>query len=163
MFRRTLLAGVFATLVIFAPAAHSSTVVTAFGPRAGLSVDPDQLVLGGQLSLQEFAPDWSLDPNLELGFGDGATTIALALDAHYHLRLRGSEWRPYLGAGFGVAFVSWNSPLGVSDRSDTNLGLNVVGGVSVPMAASHRGFLELRFGVGDLPTLKIVAGLNFGR
>jgi hypothetical protein len=161
MLRRLLVVGALALLPLVAHAA--SPTVTAFGPRFGASIDPDQLVLGGQLSLQEFAPNWSFDPNLELGFGDNATVIAFNLDAYYHLRLSGSDWRPYLGGGLGVNFISWDSHPDTHDRSDTEVGLNLVAGFSIPAGSGDHWFTELRFGINDIPTLKIIGGFNFGR
>jgi hypothetical protein len=161
MLRRLLVVGALALLPLVAHAA--SPIATAFGPRVGASVDPDQLVVGGQLSLQEFAPDWSFDPSLELGFGDDRTDIAFNLDYYYHLRLAGSDWRPYVGGGLDVDFVSWDAPLGMRDRSDTEVGLNAVAGFNVPAGPGDHWFTELRLGVGDIPTLKIIGGFNFGR
>ena len=161
MFRRLLVVGALALLPVIAQAA--SPTVTAFGPRAGVSVDPDQLVLGGQLSLQEFAPNWSFDPNLELGFGDNQTVIAFNADAYYHLRLTGSDCRPYVGGGLGVNFISWDAPYGTRDDSNTEVGLNAVAGFTIPAGSGDHWFTELRFGLGDIPTLKIMGGYNFGR
>ena len=164
MIRKLLLASTFALLCTVAVTAHAaSSVVTAFGPRVGVSIDPDQLVVGGQLSLQEFAPDWSFDPNLELGFGDNQTVIAFNLDAFYHLRMSGSDWRPYLGGGLSVNFISWDAPFGERDHSDTEIGLNLVAGFAIPAGSGDHWFTELRFGVGDIPTLKIMGGFNFGK
>jgi len=161
MLRRLLVVGALVLLPAIAHAA--SPAVTAFGPRFGASVDPDQFVVGGQLSLQEFAPNWSFDPNLELGFGDNWTVIAFNLDAYYHLRLSGSDWRPYLGGGLGVNFISWDEPHGEHDNSDTEVGLNVVAGFTIPAGSGNHWFTELRFGINDIPTLKIMGGFNFGR
>jgi hypothetical protein len=161
MFRRLLVVGALALSSAIAHAAPPA--VTAFGPRFGASVDPGQLVVGGQLSLRDFAPNWSFDPNLELGFGDNQTVFAFNLDAFYHLRLAGSDWRPYVGGGLGVDFFSLDAPFGMRDRSDTEVGLNLVGGFTIPAGPGDRWFTELRFGVGDIPTLKIIGGFNFGR
>jgi hypothetical protein len=161
MLRKLLLVGALALLPLVSHAA--SPTVTAFGPRVGASIDPDQLVVGGQLSLQEFAPDWSFDPNLELGFGDDQTVIAFNLDAYYHLRVSGSDWRPYLGGGLGVNFISWDEPHGEHDNSNTEVGLNVVAGFTIPAGSGDQWFTELRFGINDIPTLKIMGGFNFGR
>jgi len=161
MLRRLLVVG--ALVLLPAAALAASPVVTAFGPRAGASIDPDQLVVGGQLSLREFAPDWSFDPNLELGFGDGFTVIAFNLDAYYHLRMSGSDWRPYVGGGLGVNFISRDEPLGERDHSNTETGLNAVAGFTIPAGSGDHWFTELRFGIGDIPTLKIMGGFNFGR
>ena len=60
-------------------------------------------------------------------------------------------------------FVSWDAPLGTRDDSDTQVGLNLVAGLTIPARSGDHWFTELRFGVGDIPTLKIMGGYNFGR
>jgi hypothetical protein len=164
MIRKLLLAGPLALLCLSAVVAQAApaTVVSA-GPRVGVSIDPDQLVVGGQLSLREFTPNWSFDPSLELGFGDHQTVIAVNLDAYYHMRMSGSDWRPYLGPGLSVNFTSWDAPLGERDRGDTNVGLDLVAGFAIPASSGDNWFAELRLGVGDVPSLKIIGGMNFGR
>ena len=130
------------------------------GPRLGFSVDPDQAVLGGQMSVS-FARDWTFNPSLEFGFGDHETVTALNFDGEYHFRLQNSNWTPYLGAGLGVDFVHFdNSPF--EDTSDTVTGLNIIIGTGVP-TASQRLFTELRLGAGDadFPELKGIVGWNF--
>ena len=160
MLRNLLVAAVLALL----PAtAFAAPTVTSVGPRVGASIDPDQLVVGGQLSLREFAPGWSFDPSLELGFGDNQTVIAFNLDAYYHLRMSGTDWRPYLGPGLSVDFMSFDEPFGRRDQGETNVGLDLVAGFTLPAGRGDHWFTELRFGVGDIPTLKIVGGFDFGR
>ena len=153
-----------AALVLSPVAAQAGApAVVSGGPRVGLSSDSgtDQIVLGGQLSLPEFAPDWSFVPSLELGFGDDASVIALNFDALYHLRFADSDWRPYLGGGLGVGFVSVDLPPPYHDASDTVVGVNAVMGFSVPTNSGDHWFAELRLGLGDLPDLKIIGGFNF--
>src|SRR5437867_7710516 len=60
-------------LLSLAPAAVFAAAVTTAGPRVGFSIDPDQLIIGGQLEIGEVAPKISFDPNLDLGFGDHET------------------------------------------------------------------------------------------
>jgi opacity protein-like surface antigen len=154
-----------AALVLLLPAlALAAPAVTVDpGVRAGLSLSPDQFVFGGQLSFQGLAPDWTFDPSLELGFGDDVTVIAVNLDALYHLRLSGSDWRPYVGGGLGLAAVSWDNAHDLHDDSDNEVGLNVVLGFRVPTRSGQHWFTEMRLGVGDLPDLKVVGGFSFGR
>src|SRR5262245_32531122 len=82
-------------------AAHAATY---WGPRAGISSDPDQLVVGGQVVFTEIAPKISFEPDVELGFGDDVTLVALNGDFHYNFELSGSDWTPYAGFGIGVNF-----------------------------------------------------------
>ena len=158
MLRKLLLVGV---IVLLPGVARAASPVTSGGPRVGVSITPDQFVFGGQLTMREFAPDWSFSPNLELGVGDHATVIAPNFDVQYHLRLSGSDWRPYVGGGLGLAFVSVDLPYPYRDHSDTEVGLNVVLGFTVPTNSGNQWFTEMRLGIADLPDLKIVGGFNF--
>lgn len=150
-------------LLSLAPAVAGAQTLEGFGPRLGFSVDPDQIVLGGQLSVGGFDPEWTFDPSLELGFGDDVTVIAFNLDAYYHMRLRDSDWRPYAGGGIGIANISFDLPPPLEDESDTEVGLDLVLGFQVPRGETQRWFGELRFWLGDsdLPGIKLIGGVNF--
>ena len=142
---------------------HSTAIAgTMIGPRVGFSVNPDQFVVGGHLSTG-FAPGWTLNPSVELGFGDNATVTALNFDAEYHFDIQRSNWSPYLGAGLGVDFISIDVPAPFSDVHDTVTGLNLIVGTTIPTASSQHLFSELRIGTGDsaIPDLKGVFGWNF--
>jgi hypothetical protein len=148
-------------------AAHAQgTLTTAVGPRLGFSSGPsslDQIVVGGQVELGEIAPDLTLTPNLELGFGDDFTIIQLNGDVHYHFTVSGSAWRPYVGGGLGLAFISFDAPPGFNgDDSSTEAGLNIIGGAIVPTQSGSRFFTELKLGIGDIPDLKVLVGWTFG-
>jgi hypothetical protein len=156
MFRKLFAIALVAGLV--PAAAHSAT---SYGPRFGVSLDPDQLVFGGQLVVAEVAPNLAFVPNLELGFGDDVTVISLNGDMLYHFALQGTDWTPYAGLGVGVNWISVDLPAPAGDNSDTEVGLNVVLGTEVPTKRGNAFFAELRFGVGDIPEIKIIAGWNF--
>ena len=152
---------VCAGLALLAPCAQAqNAVVGGWGPRFGFSSGPDQIVFGGQLIIGEIAPDITFDPSLELGFGDDMTVIALNLDGHYHVSVRGSRWRPYAGAGVAISFVSLDESPG-NDDSDTEVGGALIVGAGVPTAAGNRFFTELKLGLGDVPDFKLMAGWNF--
>jgi hypothetical protein len=68
-----------------------------------------------------------------------------------------------VGGGLGVDFISSDAPIRIRDDSSTEVGLNLVAGFNVPAGSGDHWFTELRFGVGDIPTLKIMGGYNFGR
>jgi hypothetical protein len=138
-------------------------VVDTYGLRAGFSSDPDQLVLGGQMSVGEVAPNLSFDPNVELGFGDDVTIIAFNLDMHYHFELTNSTWRPYVGAGAGINFIQVDLPPGVGDDSFTRVGGEFIVGASVPTQSGNQFFSELKLDLGSwaIPDLKLLVGWNF--
>jgi hypothetical protein len=165
MFKRlVVLCALCALLPISAYAAGAA--VTSYGPRVGFSTSPDQLVVGGQLSVGNVTPEITFDPNVELGFGDNATLIAFNLDLHYHFDISGSNWSPYVGAGVGINFISIDLPPGVSaDNSFTKVGGQLIGGASVPTASGNKFFGELKLGLGDsaIPDMKLLVGWNFKR
>ena len=142
-------------------AGAETAVVGGLGPRVGFSSDPDQIVFGGQLIIGEVAPSLTFDPNLEFGFGDNFTVIALNLDLHYHFAIQNSTWRPYVGAGAGINFIELDVPPPFQDISNTEVGGNFIFGAGVPTAAGNRFFSEVKFGLGDIPDLKLLVGWNF--
>ena len=137
--------------------AQASLGFRGWGPRAGVSIDPDQFVFGAHINAGQFAPRVRFQPSFELGLGNDRTVGAIHLDALYQLRARG--WQPYVGGGLGVALIDVNSPNGRGDDFNAEAGLNLVAGFEW---GTQRVFLlEVRAGVGDIPSLKIIAGLGF--
>uniref|UniRef100_A0A832MNM7 Outer membrane protein beta-barrel domain-containing protein n=1 Tax=Eiseniibacteriota bacterium TaxID=2212470 RepID=A0A832MNM7_UNCEI len=160
---RRFLAFALVALVVPAAALAQSRVGNAIGPRVGLSSDPDQLVLGGQLDLGELAPDITFTPNLEFGFGDDFLVVAVNGDLHYHFLIQGSQWRPYVGGGLGINFIDWDAPAWYrGDTSETEVGANLILGAIVPTRTGSRFFTEMKFGIGDIPEFKWLVGWNFG-
>ncbi|TMQ69335.1 MAG: hypothetical protein E6K80_12050 [Candidatus Eisenbacteria bacterium] len=159
MLRRLVLMLAFGALS-FVPHAQAAAVLGGIGPRVGFSSNPDQLVLGGQAIIGELAPDLTFDPSLEFGFGDHSTVIAANFDLHYHFVLTGSAWRPYAGAGIGLNFIEVDEGF-AADRSDTEVGGNLILGAGVPTRSGNRFFSELKLGLGDVPELKLLVGWNF--
>ena len=141
--------------------AHAQTAVGGIGPRVGFSTDPSQIVFGGQAIIGEIAPKITFDPALEFGFGDHATVIAVNFDLHYHFDVQGTAWRPYAGGGVGLNFLSIDNGPFIQDTSDTAVGGNVVIGAAVPTQTGNRFFSELKLGLGDVPTMKMLVGWNF--
>ena len=137
---------------------YSSTTI---GPLFGFSVDPDQIVGGLQISAP-FARNWTVNPSINLGFGDNVTVTTINFDAEYHFRVQGSSWNPYAGLGVGINYYNYTSSTPFYDTSDTVSGLNIVLGTRMPAAARQNIFTEVRLGTGDsTPQLKGIIGWNF--
>jgi len=108
----------------------------------------------------EIAKDVVWSPNIELGVGDHQTDVAFNMDFDYRFRLSDTDWRPYAGFGLGINFASFDHT--GPDDSETNVGGNFVFGATVPTQRNNNAFFgEIRLGLGDLPSMKIVAGLQF--
>jgi hypothetical protein len=129
----------------------SGMVVTAWGPRFGFSSGPDQFLVGAQLDLGQIVPDFTFTPNADLGIGEGETTVSLNADFHYHFRVQGSPWRPYVGGGIG--FIGGNG--------GSVGGGSILGGAIVPTQSGSRFFAEAKVGLADLPDFKLLVGWNF--
>lgn len=145
-------------LLLMATAA--SAQVKEIGPRLGVSVDPDQFAFGGQLQVGPFEPNFMFSPNIELGVGDNITTLQFNFDVDYHFDT-GPRWNPYAGGGLAIAVFDFDEGNFPNRSSDTEVGVNFIGGVRFKNQSGSNFFTELRVGVGDIPELKAMVGWNF--
>ncbi|TMQ57246.1 MAG: hypothetical protein E6K76_10900 [Candidatus Eisenbacteria bacterium] len=160
---RTVVRGFLAAIALAAlplTAFAQTSVVTAIGPRVGFSIDPDQFVVGGHLAVGPIAPSLMFVPSLDLGFGDNRTVVAGNFDLQYHFRTD-SRWHPYLGAGMGISNETVERRSG-NDVTASEVGGNVVFGAMAPTRSNTQFFSELKLGLGDIPSMKLIAGWNFG-
>jgi hypothetical protein len=137
--------------------AAAPAVLAQHGPgvRGGLSDDPDQLYVGGHLDLGLVTGSLRFRPNVEVGFGDNVTTVALNGEFVYRLGRGGGAWRPYLGGGPALNLYSFDGP--GRDDSETEAGLNVL----VGLANGSGLFFEAKLGLLDSPDLKLGVGFSF--
>ncbi len=147
------------------PRSSCAQVRTSFGfhgwgPRLGLTVTPDQVHLGLHADFGDFAPRVRFQPNVELGFGDHERVGAINAEAFYRFLPDGDLWNPYLGGGLGLNLVSFSGE-GFHHDSETDLGLNLLGGVEKEIMPGNRVFAEMKVGLVDSPDLKITAGWTF--
>ena len=126
-----------------------------WGPRVGLSLNPDQVHFGAHLDFGQFANHIRFQPNLEIGFGDDVKLFALNAEASYRFSAQWNVWSPYLGGGVGANIKS------VDDESQTDLGVNVLGGIEKGLANGDRFFIEGKFSLNDVPDAKITVGWTF--
>jgi hypothetical protein len=122
-----------------------------WGIRGGVTVNPDQFHVGVHINAGTFAPKVRFQPYFDIGFGNDVTAGTINLDAHYLFKAKG--WQPYVGGGIGIALYD-------TDRHfDVEAGLNLIAGFEW---GTHRKLiLEVRGGVGDIPDLKVSAGIGF--
>jgi hypothetical protein len=130
--------------------------IRGLGPRVGLTIDPDQVHVGGHLDLGDVASRLALVPNLEVGFGDDFTVVTVMAEFDYRFPSIGSAWRPYVGGGIGPVFVSHDS-----GADDTELGLTIQGGFARRNDTGGALFLELKLGLVDAPDAKFTLGWTF--
>lgn len=151
--RGTALILVAAVLVL--SAGHASADTT-WGPRAGMSFNPDQIALGGHVQFP-IATNLYIVPNADVAFGDNAFTISLNGDLAYRFGTDGSV-KPYVGGGFSYFNYDIDVP-GAGSVSET--GVAALGGVWLNANGSTPFFIEGKLFFSDsLPDFKVMAGVN---
>lgn len=127
------------------------------GLRAGFSSSPDQFLVGGQLELSPVAHNLYIVPSGELGLGDNLTSLSFNGDLQYRFVSR-SKVRFYAGGGLSLYVANPDGPVG----SDTNLGVEALGGVFFNQRSGTPMFVEVKLGLTDrVPDWKAVFGINF--
>ncbi|MFN0151451.1 MAG: hypothetical protein ACKVU1_12180 [bacterium] len=165
--RHIMTATLLALTLALAPSAargsdpHSDIGFRGWGPRVGLTFDPDQFHFGAHMDFGNFAKHVRFQPNIEVGLGDDITLVAINFEAAYRFRESWDVWSPYLGGGIGANIVSYDSN-GLGDDSSTDLGVNVLGGIEKGLSSGDRFFLEAKLGlVDESPDVKLTAGWTF--
>ena len=131
------------------------------GIRGGITFDPDQVHVGAHLYAGEMFPHGYFVPNIEIGFADNHTLVALNPELVYRFeRARGADWGFYAGGGLGINFDNRDSSRR-GDDDDTELGLNLLGGATRGLSGGNELFFEVKFGVADSPEGKLTVGLTF--
>lgn len=141
-----------------APTAMADDAKLGFGLRPlGFSINPDQYVLGVQAVLGKYYRG-RFAPSVDFGFGDNVTVITGNFDFKIDL-FSPPKSRSVFYAGAGPT-LSYITPDG--GDSDTEIGLSLLGGIKLGMNEKNYYNIEARFGVGDIPDFKLLAGVMFG-
>jgi hypothetical protein len=130
-----------------------------WGPRVGLSLDPDQIHFGAHLDFGNFAKHVRFQPNVELGFGDNVKLFTVNAEAAYRFSSNWDVWTPYLGGGLGANIASFDN--GKRSDSETALGVNLLGGIEKGLSNGDRFFIEGKFSLNDAPDAKVTVGWTF--
>jgi len=155
---------VVATGLIATNATAGQLGLQRYGPRLGLSFDPDQFTLGAFADFGELAASTHLRTSADLGLGDHLTSFLINGDVAYHIAPGELAFVPYVGGGLTVAYYNFDidTPPGVSvDDTETEIGLSIVVGGEMDLGGYKAGSLELRFGIDELPDVKLTAALGF--
>lgn len=158
----SLIAVVMAAALIPALATASPDTDVGFrgwGPRVGLSLDPDQVHFGAHLDYGQFANHIRFQPNVEYGFGENWNLLTLNAEAAYRFSQNWDVWSPYLGGGLGVNIKSFDNDN--HNNSETDIGLNFLGGIEKGLANGDRFFIEGKLSLNDVPDVKITVGWTF--
>jgi hypothetical protein len=140
--------GVISVLAI-ALIAFAAPAFAGVGLHVGLSLSPDDFLVGLNFHSKPVAPNMVLVPSVEAGFGDN-TMFAGNLDLHYYFKTS-SDLAPYAGGGITLNWFDNGAA-----ESETDFGGSLLGGISL----SAKYFLEAKLGLGDTPDWKIFVGAH---
>jgi hypothetical protein len=148
-----------AALVAIPSASHAFGVSGAGGKLGYAS--PENLdgtaMVGGHVELEESGNRLHLVPNLMYWKVDRVSDVNPNLDVYYHFRPEG-EPSPYLGGGVGLN----RNHSELTDRSETNVGANVIGGMRFPSRSSSNSyFVEGRFTASEVSQVALMGGITF--
>jgi len=145
--------GVLLAFGIFFPfEAKTAPIKAALGLRAGASWNPDQFVVGAQAEVGSLGLA-TIAPSIDLGFGDGSDLTAVNLDLRWYL---------FPLPQTGIQFYAAAGPTAVFVSSQSEIGLSLTAGAKIPMKGNGRYNVEARFGIWDIPDLKVMLGVLFG-
>jgi opacity protein-like surface antigen len=135
---------------------------TDFGVGARVALGLEQLLEGLEIT---GAFDWFF-PDLENDDEDvDYTYFEVNGNVLYKLSLQQTTaFIPYLGAGVNVAHGSLDSEILGNDEveiSDTEVGMNVLGGMKVKLTEDVQPFIECRFEIGGGKQFVVTGGLLF--
>ncbi len=135
-----------------------------------------QVDLGGQLSWADDA-DWGLGARVTVGlpvetiplqaigsfdffFPDGPVDYwEINANIAYLIPVQSVVIVPYVGTGFNIAHVELDSGGLVEDVSDTDLGLNLLGGIR--FTGTAQPFVEVRVELGGGEQVVLTGGVTF--
>jgi hypothetical protein len=146
-----------ALLLACAASLASPAAAVPAGLRGGFSSDPDQFLFGLQIEPPPLGENVHIVPSVEAGLGDDAFSLSFNGDFQYRFDTSGGV-RPYLGAGLALWWVDFDE----FDESETEFGVNALGGMFFGQRSGPPMFIELKLGLTDeIPDLKFVFGVNF--
>jgi hypothetical protein len=115
-----------------------------YGARAGLGITPDQFVAGLSMTFGKAAGIFRVSPVAQIGLGD-VTTFDINVDFLVRLMVENSSFGFYGGAAPTLVF-----------GDNTEFGGTIVAGVNVPLFKDRASAIEGRFGIGDVPDVRIL-------
>ncbi|WP_457654427.1 outer membrane protein [Rhodocaloribacter sp.] len=133
-------------------------------PRLGFDLvgDVEEFFLGLDARVGLDALPVILNPAFDYYFTESPLNVSqFSINALYPLRYPGL--RPYVGGGIGITRLSIDRDgrgFGGFDKSDTDVGLNLIGGV-VFRTGNLRPFAQAQITFGDVDLFTVAGGLLF--
>ena len=141
-----------------------------WGPRVGVSSDPDQVVAGAHFDLGEFTRNLRFQPSAEIGVGDDIFSFYGNAMTAYYFPVKGNV-TPYAGAQLTAWLVDFDDEPGDDDPFDdefddgfnSEIGLAALGGIETRFRSGTRFLAELQVELTNHPEVKVMVGWTFGK
>ena len=149
----------FSIAAVSGPISPAHAAHKGFGVRAGFSIDPDQVVLGGHYVIS--AGDvpiltWVL-PVVELGLGDDITVLTVGTDLQVRPFKNINGWELYGGGELAINYYNFDG------GNETDLGVMALVGIDKDVSGNRTLGFELKVDLVDSPDLKFLVTYTFGR
>ena len=131
-----------------------------WGPRVGVSSDPDQVVAGAHFDLGEFTRNLRFQPSAEIGVGDDIFSFYGNAMTAYYFPVKGSV-TPYAGAQVTAWLVDFDDEF--DDGFNSEIGLAALGGIETRFRSGTRFLAELQVELTNHPEVKVMVGWTFGK
>jgi opacity protein-like surface antigen len=139
----------------------------SFGIQADFGTDTD-FGIGGRVvfGLRSLFPGTPLDAHVSFDYffpdapaGTDVTYWEVNGNVAYRIRTTSRSLAPYVGGGLSIAHASVD--VGTASASDTDVGLNLLGGTTFGARSNVKPFAEARFTIGAGEQLVITGGVRF--
>jgi len=135
--------------------------IKGYGALAGLSLGPDQLLIGGFVDFGAIATPIRVLGFADVGFGEDLTTVGAGPSFVAVIPVEGVG-QFYGGIFVGLNYIRWSDIAGVNiSGSDTDFGIAADFGLIYPM--ENNGLLfDLKINLDSHADLKLVVGYEIG-
>lgn len=157
-YKRAFVSGLCLVVIVLLHAPAVNGAGRGVGLRTGLGLNPDQGVVGLQAVMGKTLKFARFAPSFDFGFGDDVQTFAFNGDIRLLLLTPPKSSTAFYGVA-GPTVVYWNPDIG---NGDTEIGLTLGAGIRIPFGRTNFYNLETRFGISDVPDVRILFGVIFG-
>lgn len=143
-----------ALLAGISAAAEAQAGPWQFGPRVGYNFDAEEFSIGAHF-IKPLTSAIAFYPSFDYYMVDEGTQFGINADLRYQMPAENLQWL-YLGAGLGIFRSSGQEGV----ESNTNTGLNLIGGFQPVGSSRIKPFAEARLKVGDGSTFGVFGGIS---
>jgi len=137
---------------------------TEFGGQVSLASNDHDVGLGARIltDLHQFDEGLDFIGSFDIFFpeDDRKDYWELNLNAAYNLPMEQEDFLPYVGGGLNISHESFDGRRDIGDRDDTELGLNVLGGLKFG-GHNFTPFVELRGEIKGGKAVVLTGGILF--